>query len=120
MRRETREDEAGASEQRLIVIMPADQLNTDRKTVRPHMGRNADRRHVQRGPEFLKLRIAGAAEAFGRFARDARHEQYVGVAENLGNEIAALFHASERRGVARVRNRESLVDLRAETGTDEI
>src|ERR1700712_4883487 len=66
----------------LIVMDAADQLNADGQTLRPLMGRERDGRSVQRGPEFLKARIAGGCEAQRRFPGDAGRQQNIAIAEH--------------------------------------
>src|ERR1700681_3179083 len=85
---------ARAGEQPVVVIALSDQLNTDRKIVRPAMGRQRHARRMQRRPDRLHGAVAGRSEAFRRFAVHAWRQQYIEPFEHRWQERAAFLDAA--------------------------
>src|SRR5262249_38953210 len=95
---------ARAAQKIRVVIEPADKLYSDGQTVGTLMRRQRERRRVQRGPEFLKARVAREGQPLRRFTGDAGHQQHIRVLEHVGNLVATVLDALKRCDVALVRN----------------
>src|SRR5215207_5141105 len=97
-----------------------DELDSDRQSVRAAMGRQADRRRVQDGPDRLETGIAGVTKPTRRFTVGAGGEQQVEIAEHSGQPRPAILAQPYCRDVVFVRHGTSELDAPAQALADAV
>src|SRR5271166_4621965 len=119
-RAEALPDPMGAGKEPPVVMALSNKLDTDRQSVGAPMGRDAQGRYVQDGPDRLKARIAGLIESARCFAVDAWSEQHVDVLEYDRQLRAARFGKPQCSDVVLVRHGASELDALAQALADQL